>query len=170
MLVLAVLLFSSFEIQDRTIRKANKEIANFYQLDNIEKEAIIISEEIVSKVPSDFGALNFFKIRSQDEFLGYAYIGSAFGKAANFDYLILFDSQFIITKSKVLIYREEYGGEIGSKRWLKQFEGIASTSEELVYNEDIIPISGATISVRAMTNGINDLLKSIRILQELNQL
>ena len=68
----------------------------------------------------------------------------------------------------MLIYREEYGGEIGSKRWLKQFIGASSKSEELVYNTDIIPIAGATISVRTMTKAMNDLLKSISILQQKN--
>ena len=68
-------------------------------------------------------------------------------------------------KSKVLIYREEYGGEIGSKRWLKQFNGKSGESE-IKFPQDITPISGATISVRSMTNAINDVLQSIRTLQE----
>ena len=71
----------------------------------------------------------------------------------------------IIIKSKVLIYREEYGGEIGSKRWLKQFNGKSSTSDEVIYGDNIVPISGATISVRSMTRSINDLLKSIKTLK-----
>ena len=103
-------------------------------------------------------------------FLGYGYIGNAPSKTASFDYLVLFDENFIITKSKVLIYREEYGGEIGSKRWLRQFTGKTTTSAELKYNENIIPISGATISVRSMTRAMNELLQSIAILQELKAL
>ncbi len=81
--------------------------------------------------------------------------------------MILFDTNFIITKSKVLVYREEYGGAIGSKRWLKQFNGHSATSSELIYGKTIVPISGATISVRSMTKAMNNLLKSIGILQEL---
>ena len=66
----------------------------------------------------------------------------------------------------MLVYREEYGGEIGSKRWLKQFVGTAASGKKLEYNEDIIPISGATISVQSMTRAINDLLKSIALLHQ----
>ncbi|MDH5413496.1 MAG: FMN-binding protein, partial [Flavobacteriaceae bacterium] len=70
----------------------------------------------------------------------------------------------VITKTKVLIYREDYGGEIGSKRWLQQFIG-KSKEDNLVYEQDIIGISGATISANAMTVAVNNLLKSINVLQ-----
>jgi len=65
----------------------------------------------------------------------------------------------------VLIYREEYGGEIGSKRWLKQFIGKTKT-DDLRYGDNIINISGATISVRSMTSAMNNLLLSLKTLSE----
>ena len=161
-------LTSSFIIPDKLKKKADKEISKFYNIENIFKETIIISEGNNLKTLAEFNDENLFKIISNGNLLGYGYIGSAFGKAADFDYLDLFDLDFIIIKSKILIYREEYGGEIGSKRWLKQFVGKSSNSSELVYGKTIIPISGATISVKSMTKAINDLLKSIKELQELN--
>ena len=69
----------------------------------------------------------------------------------------------IIKKVNVLVYREDYGGEIGSNRWLKQFVGKARTTE-LVVGKNIAAISGATISVYSMTNAVNQLL------YEMNQL
>ena len=84
-----------------------------------------------------------------------------------FDYLILLDTDLIIKKAKVLVYREDYGGEIGSRRWLKQFIG-KSSSENLKYEKEIIAISGATISARAMTVAINTFLKNTTILKENN--
>jgi len=68
-------------------------------------------------------------------------------------------------KSKVLVYREDYGGEIGSKRWLKQFIG-KTHGDSLIYGDNIVAIAGATISVRSMTQAINDVLASIKILHE----
>jgi Na+-translocating ferredoxin:NAD+ oxidoreductase RnfG subunit len=99
--------------------------------------------------------------------LGYAYVATALSKTDEFDYLVLFDKDLIIVKSKVLVYREDYGGEIGSKRWLKQFIG-KSKDDELKYGDNIAAISGATISVRSMTLAINKLLKSIKILHNKN--
>ena len=164
-LLLLILVFSSFIIPDKVLKKADKVIGKYYEIENFSKEKIQISDEINSITPSEFGKSNFFKIHSEKNLIGYGYIGSAPSKTADFDYLVLFDSNMIIIKSKVLIYREEYGGEIGSKRWLKQFNGKSSVSDEIIYGENIVPISGATISVRSMTMSINNLLKSIKILK-----
>ncbi|QNJ96655.1 FMN-binding protein [Constantimarinum furrinae] len=163
-------LCTGYIVPEKLVKKADKEIEKFYDISDFTKEAITISAEANALTPSEFGNGNLFKISSNGMHLGYGYIGNAPSKTATFDYLVLFDTQFIITKSKVLIYREEYGGEIGSKRWLQQFNGKSDSSGELVYNKDIIPISGATISVRSMTKAVNDLLKSIGVLQSLNQL
>ena len=118
-------------------------------------------------MPSKFGENNLFKITSKKTILGYAYLSQAPSKTAQFDYLVLLDTDLIVLKSKVLIYREEYGGEIGSSRWLKQFIG-KKGGDELNYGDNIVAISGATISVRSMTNAMNDLLESLKILHEKN--
>lgn len=157
---------TAFIIPDKLEKKADRVISKFYETENFSKEVITIPEEINLKMLSEFNDENLFKIITNDNLLGYGYIGSAPSKAADFDYLVLFDSDFIITKSKVLIYREEYGGEIGSKRWLKQFIGKSSNSPELISGKTIVPISGATISVKSMTKAVNDLLESIKVLQE----
>ena len=108
-----------------------------------------------------------FKIQDNGSLLGYAYIASAPSKTAEFDYMVLFDTNWIIIKSKVLIYREDYGNEIGSKRWLRQFNGKTAT-DNLRYGNNIDAISGATISARSMTIAMNKLLKSVGTLQENN--
>ncbi len=166
-IMLFCLCFSwSLTVPDKVVKKANKEITKHYNINEFDKETIIVPEEINSKTTSEFNDENLFRIISESELIGYGYIGSAEAKVSTFDFLVLFDTDMIIVKTKVLIYREEYGGEISSKRWLKQFNGVSSSSPELIYKQDIIPISGATISVRSMTQAINDLLKSIKLLQE----
>ena len=165
-LFFCVLISFAFINPNRAEKKANKVISKFYTTEGFTKKKFDFPEEIQQQLKSDFSQGNLFEILENDTFLGYGYMGIAKSKAADFDYLVLFDSEFIITKSTVLIYREEYGGEISSRRWLKQFIG-KNSSTELIYNSNIIPISGATISVKSMTNSINDLLKSIAQLQDL---
>mgnify|MGYP000338701809 FL=1 len=63
-----------------------------------------------------------------------------------------------------MIYREEYGGEIGSTRWLRQFIG-KTIQDNLEYKNNIDAISGATISVRSMINATNNVLKTIKVLK-----
>ncbi|MEP2934995.1 MAG: FMN-binding protein [Gilvibacter sp.] len=160
------LVLQGFKPADPVIKKADKAMAKYYDTKGLRKEFITIPQEINQEVPSDFSEGTFFKIYADQEHLGYGFIGNAPSKTADFDYLVLFTPDLIIAKSKVLIYREEYGGEISSKRWLKQFDGKNAQSGELRYNQEIIPISGATISVRSMTKAVNELLGSLKYLQQ----
>lgn len=164
-----LLLFLSSALPKNIQKKVDKVIKNTYQVENFVLEAKIFDSEIVKTLPSEFTSDNFFEIKDADSLLGYAYVSKAPSKTDEFDYLILLNRNLIVEKAKVLIYREDYGGEIGSKRWLKQFIG-KSPKDELMYQQNIVAISGATISVRSMTTAVNDLLKSLLILQSNNNL
>lgn len=164
------LLFLSFSVPEKVEKKADKEIAKFFEIKDFSKDFIVINDNALDKLPANFSNNNFFKITNNGNILGYGYIGNAPSKTATFDYLVLFDSDFIVTKSKVLIYREEYGGEIGSKRWLKQFNGSSSETKKLELVKDIIPIAGATISTQSMTKAMNELFESLKILRQENQI
>lgn len=164
--VLLVVTFTltSFTNHSKKIeKKVNKEITTHFGTEEFSTEVIKISDADNSTVKSEFGKDNLLKIVSADGLLGYAYIGNAPSKTATFDYLVIFDENFSIVRSKVLIYREDYGGEIGSKRWLKQFVG-KSMDDQISFPGDIDAISGATISVRSMTRALDTLLKSIKAL------
>jgi len=154
----------SFGLPKNIQKKVDKEIEKTFNIETFNFTAVLIDAEINKELPSKFGENNFFKIETNNTLLGYAYLSKAPSKTAEFDYLVLLDKDLIVLKSKVLIYREDYGGEIGSSRWLRQFIG-KSDSDTLILDKNIIAISGATISVRSMTNAMNDLLKSLKILQ-----
>lgn len=159
----------AFSVPEKIEKKARKTISKFYEVDSFKMEAIELDAAAHQATATDFEQGKLFKVHAEGQFLGYGFIGNAPSKTATYDYLVLFDQDWIITKSKVLVYREEYGGEIGSKRWLKQFVGGRSNSH-FAYEQDIIPISGATISVRSMTNSINQLLESLGWLDANNRI
>ena len=96
------------------------------------------------------GKLYFISNTSDKVFIGYAR-----SKFETFDYMVLLDQSNTIKLVKVLIYREDYGGEVGSRRWLKQWIGVKD-KKDMVH-----AISGATISVVSLKNSINYLLKSL---------
>ena len=104
LLLLIVFMFTAFIIPDKVVKKANKVISKYYEIEEFSKEPILVSEKINSMTPSEFGKSNLFSIYKNNQLLGYGYIGSAASKTADFDYLVLFDSDLIIIKSKVLIY------------------------------------------------------------------
>ncbi|GGH45733.1 FMN-binding protein [Mangrovimonas yunxiaonensis] len=145
-------------------KKVTKEVKAAFGVETFQITPKVFPEAETNKLPATFNADTFFEIKKDEALLGYAYMSNAPSKTDTFDYLVLFDANLIIKKTKVLAYREDYGGEIGSKRWLRQFEG-KTTSDKLVYKSNIVAISGATISVRSMTAAVNQLLKSLQILQ-----
>lgn len=165
LLFTAIILFTG--LPKNIEKKVFKEIENTFEMEDFEIIGVSIDPAISKTLPSKFGKDNLFKIISNKIFYGYAYVSQAASKTALFDYLVLLDKDLVVVKTKVLIYREEYGGEIGSKRWLKQFIG-KTQDDNLKYEQDIIAISGATISVRSFTESINNFLKSIQILHKRN--
>lgn len=169
LLVVGLVVLTSFNLPKNIQKKVDKTIKATFDIENFSLQAISFSDEIIANLPSNFSDNNFFKIIDGDIQFGYAYISKAPSKTDQFDYLVIFDDELIIKSSKVLVYREDYGGEIGSKRWLKQLIG-KTQNDTLVYRENIAAISGATISVKSMTKAVNDLLRSIKILNKNNHL
>jgi Na+-translocating ferredoxin:NAD+ oxidoreductase RnfG subunit len=152
-------------LPDRIQKKIDKVVKSTFNTESISMQPKVFSVDITNTLPSDFSKDHFFQIYKGNQLLGYAYISKAPSKTDEFDYLILFNTDLIIVTSKVLVYREDYGGEIGSYRWLKQLNG-KSSADVLIYKDNIDAISGATISVKSMTNAVNNVLKSIKILQQ----
>ncbi len=163
-LFIAVVMMS-FGLPKSILKKVNKEIGITFNISQFQLRSKTFPANITNVLSSEFDSDNLFEIKTTKNLIGYAYVSKAQSKTDYFDYLILFDKDFIIVKSKILIYREDYGGEIGSKRWLKQFIG-KSQNNILIYGDNIAAISGATISVRSMTNAVNDVLRSIKILHQ----
>lgn len=168
-LSIVVLLISSFTTSKKTEALIEKEIKTVFNLVKYSKQPISVSSEINKTLPIKIDDTNFFKIKNEEKITGYYYFGQAFGKADYFDFIVIFDKDLIVSKVKVLVYREDHGSEVGSKRWLNQFNG-KKTTENLTYQKDIAAISGATISAKSITNEINKLLKTVTILHNKKQL
>lgn len=113
----------------------------------------------------------YFRINSANAEYRYIYIGrvnscraggcSAYndplktGDSEYFDYYIIFDDKKTVQDIKVFNYQATYGYEVTAKGWLKQFVGF-NGSESLQVNKNIDAISGATISVYAITADVQN--------------
>ncbi len=165
-LVLALTLFG-FGLPQKLQKKVDKEIEKVFGTDDLTMTSVVVPNSINNQLPAKITSDNFFKLQEGDSVVGYIFVDNAPSKTATFDYLVVFNDKLSVVHSKILIYREEYGGEIGSKRWLQQFMG--KTGQDRVdYETNIDGISGATISVRSMTNSMDNLLQTVGILQEKN--
>jgi len=159
--ILAIIsLLSPADIPKNYLKKIDKEVLMVFDIKAYEKMPMIIEASVLSQMSNDFDVDGFFKIIDSENHIGYFYFGKAPSKADVFDYVVIFDEALIVKKIKILAYREDYGGEITSKRWLRQFDGIERDTT-LKYGKDIIGISGATISAVSMCKEVNGLLKDL---------
>ncbi len=76
------------------------------------------------------------------------------GSYEYFDYIIAFNKDMQIINIKVYNYQATHGQEITAKSWLKQFR-YKENQAVFRINKNIDAISGATISVYAITDDVN---------------
>jgi len=161
--ILVIVSLLAFNIPKNLFPKIEKEVKESLNILTFSLVEVKIPSELNLNLPLKISSESFFSIENKQQLKGYLYYGQAKGKSAFFDFIVIFDKDLIISKIKILTYRESYGGEIGSMRWLKQFIGLSPKSSAL-YKNNIAAISGATISASALTIEVNKLLKSIDIL------
>jgi Na+-translocating ferredoxin:NAD+ oxidoreductase RnfG subunit len=151
LVILIFLLLGSLNSYSQISKKADREIKKVFSIEKYE-----LSKAVDHKI-EDFLTKRLLKISNDSNKIGYAYFGTAPSQTKYFDYLVLFDQNLIIKSIKILVYREDYGGEIESKNWLSQFLG-KSIVDRFIYRKNIAAISGATISVNSLTEAVNDIL------------
>lgn len=82
------------------------------------------------------------------------------GKDQPITYLVAVDTALQLLDVDILVYREEYGGEVAYESWRKQFRG-KRPGDGMQVGREIRGISGATISVNAVTAGIRKMLADL---------
>ena len=141
----------------------------------------ILLDEISGTNPQNDNEQKFFRVKSahQPAPKGYLHIGrvktcraGGCGSPSNydetnaseyFDYFILFDEKLIVKNIRIFNYQASHGHEITARGWLKQFWGF-NGRDTLKVGKDIDGISGATISVYAITSDVqykNEKLKEL---------
>ena len=84
---------------------------------------------------------------------GYALIDNELGKEEPITFLTALTPQGSVKEVEILAYREAYGGEVRGAKYLKQYRGKKSDDPVRV-GQDIVNISGATISSRSVALGV----------------
>ena len=80
---------------------------------------------------------------------GYAVVDDEKGQHLPITFGVKFDPEGKVRRTEVMAYREKYGDEIREARFRRQFHG-QGPSAALELGEDVVAISGATISSRSM--------------------
>ncbi|HKW40357.1 MAG TPA: FMN-binding protein [Gemmatimonadales bacterium] len=100
------------------------------------------------------------RVSRADSLLGFAAVADVMGKDQPITFLVAVDSADRLKDVDILVYREPYGGEVAYEPWRRQFRG-RTASDSLRVGKEIRSISGATISVHAVTLGVRRLLADL---------
>lgn len=143
----------------------DKTLAKLWPEQNVSKTPIRVSGSVQESLSFKLSENTLYKVSNETNANSYIFISSALGRMNHFDYMIVFNEDLSILKIKVLVYREEYGGEIGSGRWLKQFKGKKDINT-MKFGHDIQNISGATMSARSLTQDVKVVAKRMQELRK----
>ncbi len=100
------------------------------------------------------------RVSRVDSLLGFAVVGNVLGKDQPITFLVAIDPTDRLKDVDILVYREPYGGEVAYEPWRRQFRG-KSARDSLRVGKEIRSISGATISVHAVTLGVRRVLAQL---------
>lgn len=120
----------------------------------------------------------FYYIYNRKTSIEYAYVGRVNSCRADgcdikeskssvfeyFDYFVIFNLDYQITKISIFNYQATHGQEVCAPTWLKQFYGYKG-EKKLVVGKDIDAISGATTSVNSFTTDIQEVCKQVRFIK-----
>ena len=104
-----------------------------------------------------------FIARKGDEVVGYAVICEEIGKHRPITFIVGVTPDGRVHDTAIMMYREPEGDQVRHKGFLAQFAG-KTIENPIIQHQDIRNVSGATLSVRAMTRGVRKALAVIRTL------
>ena len=110
--------------------------------------------------PIAVGTDTALRVVRGDTLLGFAVVRNVKGKDQPITYLVATDTTDRLRDVDILVYREPYGGEVAYEPWRRQFRG-KTAADTLVVGRQIRGISGATISVHAVTVGVRQALADL---------
>lgn len=91
--------------------------------------------------------------RTGENIDGYALIDEEMGQHLPITFAVKISPQGLQQRLEVMVYRERFGDEVRDPRFGKQFAG-KNSGDPLRPGEDVVAVSGATISSRAMATGV----------------
>jgi Na+-translocating ferredoxin:NAD+ oxidoreductase RnfG subunit len=133
--------------------------AAFPQADEFRAVAFASNEKLVTSIGAPAGwSPRIWQARAGDQGQGWLIVDQVLGKSELITYALALDAGGAVISLEVLDYRESHGGEIRMPAWRHQFAGkTAKDAGELT--REIRNISGATLSCRHLTEGVQRLLK-----------
>jgi Na+-translocating ferredoxin:NAD+ oxidoreductase RnfG subunit len=155
-----ILTLTAFNSRSNDFYPKEKAISHIKKSLKTQQVDLIQEIEVADEFLSENAIVIYSFKQDNNTEINYAIFREAKGKHDKFDYLVISNSDQIVTNVRIIKYRSEHGGEITSKKWLRQFTGYSKG--KLKYKTDISAISGATVSANSITNDIPQVIDILR--------
>lgn len=103
--------------------------------------------------PLKRSSYTFYVAKSGEHIDGYALLDEENGQHLPISFAVKLSPGGSVERQEVMVYRERYGDEVRDPRFRQQFVG-KTAADPLRPGEEVIAVSGATISSRAMALGV----------------
>ncbi|MFA7288783.1 MAG: FMN-binding protein [Melioribacteraceae bacterium] len=172
-LFLMYTLLSVLSPQENIKEQAEKSISDFFGNNHeLIFERITLSKSLINEIEKEIKQkfvndyIYQWKIYKGNNLIAYAYLDNVLGKTMPITFLTIIDLRNEVLHAEIIKYRESHGGEVSHRNWLNQFIN-KSVSNNIKLGDDILSISGATISARSITKGVKKTLLISKILNSL---
>ena len=141
--------FSSRDLLADFFRSSQNVTYKKLQLDAAGRERI--SQRLGYPLPRT--SYTFYVASSGSHVDGYAIIDEEKGEHLPITFAVKLSPDGRVQRQEIVIYREARGDEVRDERFRRQFVG-KSARDPIAAGQDIVAVSGATISSRAMAVGV----------------
>ena len=145
--------------------------AVFPEADSFERKDVEVNDTIRRRMKELIGRLKptiwepfyiSFIASREEEVIGYAVICEEIGKHRPITFIVAAYPNGSVKDVALMMYREPVGEEVRYRPFLKQFSG-KSLANPIFPRRDIKNVTGATLSVRAMSRGVRKALAFIQL-------
>jgi Na+-translocating ferredoxin:NAD+ oxidoreductase RnfG subunit len=146
-------------------RKQALEVA-FPGADSVDREKIRLTDSQRKAMSKAFGfsikdrRARFYIGKKNGKVMGYMIIGHQIGKSLPITFMTVINPDGTVRDIEVMIYREPEGWEVRFESFLRQFFGRDANSDF----REINSITGATLSVRGITAGVQKALIMYKVI------
>ncbi|MBI1746976.1 MAG: FMN-binding protein [Acidobacteria bacterium] len=135
-----------------------------------ERKDVVVTKEMSQNIRARVGQAKptiwetsyiTFIAKKDTAVIGYAIICEEIGKHYPMTFIVGVTPAGQIEDVAILAYREPYGGEVRYKGFLRQFQKKSLKNPIMPY-KDIVNVTGATLSVRALTRGVRKALAAVQ--------
>lgn len=94
----------------------------------------------------------YYGLSADGKVTGYAFIDEEMGQHEPITFAVLIAPDGRMRRLEIMVYREPHGHEVREPRFRRQFDG-KTAADPVQHGRDIVAVSGATISSKAMAKG-----------------